>query len=1378
MTDLFRYYDPETRTIVRMDGKAAGGTIGDHNATVLHFEYPKGFMDTRIAYIVFNVKDDHGNYRYYSQNTTPAFDGYTFSIPSSILSKVKKNNLSYGLGFVQGAFNNQGAGIPEHLAVENSIAQNLLIGTFPPKPSDIAVGPDTPTPTDTIPVYPAPLGIPNPTDRAWIEYLLHNALMGVSYDATLDKFVFTSYSGNVWDVSVAETISADEVRYAPGVNLRQKLDSMDAINTTLMDSKVDKIPGKGLSTNDLTDERLAKLLASASLLDVAMEHALILAVEGKIDTHIADLSNPHAVTKAQVGLGSVDNTADADKPISTATMNAINLILASISATDSRFNNHLADTSNPHAVTKAQVGLGNVDNTADASKPVSTHQQTALDAKVDKVSGFALSSNDYTATEKIKLAGIAAGAEVNVNADWTAADGDAQILNKPVLGTAASKNTGISVGDVPIIGGNGKLHDSIIPPLAIGEFAGSVTVKANLVTLATAQQGDIAKVSADSTIDNNGVWFLNGIYSDITAWIQIVGPGSVITVNGQSGIVNLTYADVNAVPVTRTVNTKPLSADVVLDHTDVNAVPVTRRINEKPLSADVALDYTDVGAVPVARTVNTKPLSADVVLNAADVNAVPTTRTVNTKPLSADIVLSADDVNAVPTSRTVNAKPLSSNVVLSASDVGAVPVTRTVNTKPLSADIIINASDVNAVPTSRTVNNKPLSSDVVLNATDVGALSSADVVDNVSGFAIADKPFSAKQGAMLAKNKIETVSVIPVANSSRLGHSFMLNTEQAGFIKGHVYICVQNGSVYSWEDLSPTLGTAAYLDTGVGTNHVPKLPSPGVAGQSLRLNMSNDALEWYTPAPAVEDSVKSYITTVNAVGKNIVVNHGMGNIPSVDVYRNNERIFPTVFATTTKATLRFSTAQSCELRVVFMSSSTAAAATTIAVTLTDPTGTANANRTITATGGGDIATAVTNASGTASITVGGSGTYKVKCQHVAGYVVEPVLVEVAAGASTSVNLTMQKGFVYGLAYDSLMIDTGPGATLVYDNDAEGYTPISNTSTTLASITSYGSWTGAEPLLSKISFATVSSTGALTMLNPDNLALNADDTASAITTDNTMLLIDKLYIRESNGVVYVSDLPSQGEALAHTYGGAEYDTFGVGVFPGFTLGGKLMSISGRAMTRDVNRPTFRTQAQANGTGWMLWSYYQHLLYRIIVTLLSKTFDSQSAIGRGGANYATQLSGVTNAMGLFAGDVSGNASSVKALIENPWGHAYNFIDDIVGINGIYYINQSLTPDDTATGKTALPIQPTQTGFPRDISTNLATWGIGTAALAGSASVGLTDAQWFSGSSTRSVAVGGYTTQAANGEAGLHTINGQYSATSSSDTLGARVAYVFNR
>ncbi len=46
-------------------------------------------------------------------------------------------------------------------------------------------------------------------------------------------------------------------------------------------------------------------------------------------------------------------------------------------------NNHIANKSNPHSVTKSQIGLGNVDNTSDANKPISTATQNALNKKVN-----------------------------------------------------------------------------------------------------------------------------------------------------------------------------------------------------------------------------------------------------------------------------------------------------------------------------------------------------------------------------------------------------------------------------------------------------------------------------------------------------------------------------------------------------------------------------------------------------------------------------------------------------------------------------------------------------------------------------------------------------------------------------------------------------------------------------------------------------------------------------------------------------------------------------------------------------------------------------------------------------------------------------------
>jgi hypothetical protein len=55
---------------------------------------------------------------------------------------------------------------------------------------------------------------------------------------------------------------------------------------------------------------------------------------------------------------------------------------------------------------RASLGLENVDNTSDANKPVSTDVQTALSTKVDKVTGKELSTNDYSTAEKTKLAAI------------------------------------------------------------------------------------------------------------------------------------------------------------------------------------------------------------------------------------------------------------------------------------------------------------------------------------------------------------------------------------------------------------------------------------------------------------------------------------------------------------------------------------------------------------------------------------------------------------------------------------------------------------------------------------------------------------------------------------------------------------------------------------------------------------------------------------------------------------------------------------------------------------------------------------------------------------------------------------------------------------
>lgn len=146
--------------------------------------------------------------------------------------------------------------------------------------------------------------------------------------------------------------------------------------------------GLGNVTNVSTNDQTPTYTQASSLTNILSGEKLSVSM-GKIMkaiadliSHIANKSNPHGVTKLQVGLGNVDNTSDIDKPVSTAQAQAISVAANSGSTAMEKLNTHIADKTNPHGVTASQVGLGSVDNTSDMNKPVSTAQATAIaDAK-------------------------------------------------------------------------------------------------------------------------------------------------------------------------------------------------------------------------------------------------------------------------------------------------------------------------------------------------------------------------------------------------------------------------------------------------------------------------------------------------------------------------------------------------------------------------------------------------------------------------------------------------------------------------------------------------------------------------------------------------------------------------------------------------------------------------------------------------------------------------------------------------------------------------------------------------------------------------------------------------------------------------------------
>lgn len=112
------------------------------------------------------------------------------------------------------------------------------------------------------------------------------------------------------------------------------------------------------------------------------------ALETKVNQHIANKSNPHEVTKAQVGLGNADNTSDANKPVSTAQASAIADAKAAGTAAQTSINNHAGRKDNPHTVTRAQLGLATTDQ--------------VVFAKTTAPSGFWKESSDVRLKSNLK----------------------------------------------------------------------------------------------------------------------------------------------------------------------------------------------------------------------------------------------------------------------------------------------------------------------------------------------------------------------------------------------------------------------------------------------------------------------------------------------------------------------------------------------------------------------------------------------------------------------------------------------------------------------------------------------------------------------------------------------------------------------------------------------------------------------------------------------------------------------------------------------------------------------------------------------------------------------------------------------------------------
>jgi len=251
-----------------------------------------------------------------------------------------------------------------------------------------------------------------------------------------------------------------------------------------------------------------------------------------------------------------------------------------------------------------------------------------LNNKVDKVTGKGLSTNDYTTAEKNKLAGIQAGAEVNVNADWNAISGDAQILNKPTIPSVT--------GLVPYTGATGNVDLGIHALSAKNIIVNHPSGSGDAAMITKSGSGEALKVVKTSGSGNaasitGGVTLLDELHltteladsyiSSAATWNakqeQLVSGTNIKTLEGQSllgpGNIDLTKSDVGLGNVDNTSDlNKPISTAT---QTALNAKEntITAGTTAQYFRGDKTFQTLDKASVGLANVDNTsdanKPIS-------------------------------------------------------------------------------------------------------------------------------------------------------------------------------------------------------------------------------------------------------------------------------------------------------------------------------------------------------------------------------------------------------------------------------------------------------------------------------------------------------------------------------------------------------------------------------------------------------------------------------------------------------------------------------------------------------------------------------------------------------------------------------------------------
>lgn len=218
-----------------------------------------------------------------------------------------------------------------------------------------------------------------------------------------------------------------------------------------------------------------------------------------------------------------------------------------------------------------------------------------------------LDNNKFTDLEKTKLRDIESNAQKNVNSDWSSTEGDSRILNKPTIGSIASKNTGVLPDEFRTNQQNEELFVSQIPGKGLSSEDFTVLSKNKVDLISISAPVNLDEISSAinglaSAVIMKGVWsadsgaFPSGLkagYSYIVSnsgivdgvdfqandrilalvdnassstyqgqWLKLDYTDQVLSVAGKQGNVELNFSDISGLGSLATLNSGTQSNEV------------------------------------------------------------------------------------------------------------------------------------------------------------------------------------------------------------------------------------------------------------------------------------------------------------------------------------------------------------------------------------------------------------------------------------------------------------------------------------------------------------------------------------------------------------------------------------------------------------------------------------------------------------------------------------------------------------------------------------------------------------------------------------------------------------------------------------------------